>query len=99
MSYQYIYTPLALVEYKDAIQWYYERSVRASENFVLATSAKIESICLTPLRFRNTYKQFREASLKKYPYCIVYFIDEPKKMIVITAVYHQKRNPAKKFRT
>ena len=34
MSYRYIYDPVALNEYKDAISWYLERSELAAEGFV-----------------------------------------------------------------
>ena len=36
MSYQYVYAPVALIEYKDAISWYNVRSKRVSENFAKA---------------------------------------------------------------
>ena len=97
MSYQYVYAPVALIEYKDAISWYNVRSKRVSENFVKAVKEKIESICEKPLRSRIAYKHFRETSLKKYPYYIIYFIDESKKKIIITSIYHHKRNPQTKY--
>lgn len=34
MSYRYVYDPVALNEYKDAISWYLERSELAAEGFV-----------------------------------------------------------------
>lgn len=64
MNYKYIYEPVALSEYKEAIQWYDERSKKAAENFVKEVKGKINSICIDPQRYRNTYKYFRETSLK-----------------------------------
>ncbi len=98
MNYKHIYAPVAFSEYKEAVEWYDERSKTAAENFVRDVKEKIESICLNPLRHRNTYKYFRETSLKKYPFCIVYFVDENKKIVVITSVYHHKRNPKRKYK-
>jgi hypothetical protein len=40
---------------------------------------------------------YKQARTKKYPYSIVYFVDEEKKRIVITTVFHNKRNPERKF--
>lgn len=97
MNYRYIYDPVALVEYREAVEWYAERSILAAENFVLAVVSCIKTICKTPYRHRNIYADFREISLKKYPYYIVYLIDEKNKMVVITSVYHHKRNPAAKY--
>ncbi len=97
MSYKYIYDPIALTEYKDAVSWYNARSEKAAENFVIEVTKKIEQICSHPLRCRNEYKYFKEISVKKYPYSIVYFVDENTKTIVITSVYHHKRNPTNKY--
>ncbi len=98
MSYKYIYEPVALSDYKEAISWYQQRSETAAENFIRSVKEIIEAIRAEPDRYRNTYKNFRETSLKKYPYSIVYFIDENSMTVVITSIYHHKRNPKKKYR-
>ena len=76
MSYRHIYDPVAILEYKDAATWYAARSETAAVNFVREVKEKIVVICKDPFRYRNTYKKFRETSLKIYPYSIIYTIDE-----------------------
>lgn len=98
MSYRHIYTPVALAEYKDSVSWYEVRSKRAAENFVTAVRDKIKSICDNPLRYKNRYKFFRETSLKKYPFYIIYFVDESKQTIIISSIYHHRRSPKKKYK-
>jgi plasmid stabilization system protein ParE len=98
MSYRHIYDPAALLEYKDAATWYSERSETAAFNFVKEVKETIAGISKEPLRYRNTYKKFRETSLKKFPYSVIYLIDEDNKKIIIVSVYHHKRNPRKKYR-
>jgi plasmid stabilization system protein ParE len=98
MSYRCVYDPVALNEYKDAISWYIERSELAAEGFVKEVKDQIAVICNDPFRFRNTYKNYREISLKRYPYYIVYLVDEAKKNIIVSSVYHHKRNPQKKYK-
>jgi plasmid stabilization system protein ParE len=56
------------------------------------------TICDDPLRYRSTYKKLRETSLKKYPYSIVYFVDEKEQLVVIASVYHHKRDPRRKYK-
>ncbi len=56
MSYRHIYDPIALFEYKEAVDWYAERSMTASENFIKEIKEKISLICKDPLRYRNAYK-------------------------------------------
>ena len=65
MNYKYIYAPIALNEYKDAVEWYNKRSNIAAENFVKDVREKIKNISSHTFRYRNTYKYFRETSLKK----------------------------------
>ncbi|MBL7700850.1 MAG: type II toxin-antitoxin system RelE/ParE family toxin [Ferruginibacter sp.] len=97
MSYKLVYSPEALIEFKDTVSWYTVRSNRAAENFVTAIKEKIASICKNPHIFRNPYKHFRQTSLKKYPFYLIYFIDEKEKTVILTSIYHHKRNPRKRY--
>lgn len=87
----------AAKEYLRAIFWYKERSLQAAENFVKAMNEAFSNLKLQPLYYRNTYKNFPKIKLQKYPYALVYFIDEEKESIVIITVFHVKRNPKNKF--
>jgi len=97
MTYTHIYEADAQLEYEEAILWYLEKSNQASRNFELEINEKLKEICLKPTLYRNTKKYFREALLKKYPFSIIYFIDEEHHNIVITSVFHNSRNPKKKY--
>lgn len=97
MSFRHVFDPVALEEYKDAVSWYIERSELATENFIKEVKEKIKDICKDPLKYRNPYKTFLETSLKKYPYTIVYMVDQKKKLVIITSIYHNKRDPRKKY--
>lgn len=95
--YQFIFSPTALIEYKDSVVWYKERSLKAAENFVQQVKDKIDKICHSPFRYPKIYKDFRETPLRKYPYTLIYFLNEDKKLVVATSVFHHKRNPRKKY--
>ena len=97
MSYRHIFSPAALAEYKEAVTWYQERSEMAAVNFVGAVSRKIKEICKDPERYRNTYKIFRETSLKKFPFSIIYFQDKEKKTVVLSSIFHHRKNPRRKY--
>jgi mRNA-degrading endonuclease RelE of RelBE toxin-antitoxin system len=58
---------------------------------------KLKRICSAPTLYKITYKKYREASLKKFPYSLVYLINEKAKTILITSIYHHKRNPRRKY--
>jgi plasmid stabilization system protein ParE len=83
MSYRLIYDPIATFEYKNAVDWYAERSIIAGNNFINEIKNTVAVICNDPLRYRNNYKNYRETSLKKFPYSIIYFVDESEKTVII----------------
>ncbi len=96
--YSIVFDPIALAEYKHAVKWYKEHSAKAASDLVTEVRERIWDICHDPLRYRNTYRDLRELSLKKYPYFIVYLVDDKRKKIVITSFYHHKKNPKKKYK-
>ncbi len=97
LAYNYIFDPNAANEYEDAFIWYERKSVIAADKFIIPIQNAIDAICNHPYRYRNMYKNLRELSLKKYPYNLVYFIDDKKKLIIITSIYHHKRNLEGKY--
>ncbi len=98
MSYRYILDRKAQEDYEDALKWYLERSETAAANFVTAIDETLAVICNSPTRWRNTFKHFYEFSAKKYRYTIVYSIEEIQGLIFVSAIYHHKRSPRRKFR-
>ncbi len=97
MVYRITFRKRAAKEYIKAIAWYKERSLRASENFRKAVEEGLNKIESDPFYFRNSYKHFFETKLPKYPYGIVYFIDEESRLVVITTIFHHKRHPKRKY--
>ena len=97
MSFRYILHESAQSDYEASLKWYKERSQQAAENFVIAVDHGLQLICDNPTRWRNKYKRFYELNLKKFPFTIVYAIEEEQQLIVIVAIYHHKRNPKKKY--
>ena len=96
--YKYILHEHAQQHYETSLQWYAERSEQAAENFILAVDDTLQLIAEHPARWRNSYKNFHELGLKKYPFTIIYTIEPDKQLVIVTSIYHQKRNPKKKFR-
>lgn len=98
MNYDYILHEDAQLDYEEALQWYAERSARAAENFATAINYALRLICEHPTRWRNEYRTFYELGVKKYPYTIVYTIEEAPQLIAISSIYHHKRSLKKKYR-
>ena len=73
MPYQYVFDPVAADEYEEAFKWYEQKSVIAADNLILAVQDAITAICANPYRYRNTHKNLRELTLKKYHYNLILF--------------------------
>lgn len=97
MSYSYIYEPRAIIEFENAFEWYWEQSHSAAENFESRVKEKIHDICSNPFLYRKIRKHFREVHLKKYPFSIVYSVNEETLTIIIMSIFHHRRNPKRKY--
>lgn len=98
MSYHIQFNIRALNEYEEATKWYSQRSEKAANNFTFAVEEKLKILRKEPEKFGMKYKEYREVSLNKYPYKIVYLIKEEDQIVAIASVFHNKRNPEKKYR-
>jgi plasmid stabilization system protein ParE len=96
MAFKYILLEDAQIDYEESLQWYAVRSDLAAVNFIKAVDAAMSLICVNPQRWRNKYKNYHELGLKKTPFTIIYIIDTEKELVIVTAVYHHKRNPEKR---
>ncbi len=97
MPYKYIFDPKAAGDYEKAYLWYQQRSEMAAGRLIIEVEEAIKRICADPYRYRNAYKKLRESSLKKFPYTLIFLVDDMKVLIVITSLFHHKRNPKKKY--
>lgn len=98
MAYRYLILSEAQDEYESSVIWYNERSWLAADQFIEAVDNALGLICEHPYRWRNEYSMYYELGVKKYPFSIIYRVDEEKQLVVVTSVYHQSRNPKKKYK-
>jgi len=98
MTYTHIFEPNAAKEYEEALTWYEERSILAADNFIIAVQQGIKQACADPFRYRNPYNNLREITLRKYPFNLIYYVNEIKMEVVIVSVFHHKRNPKNKYK-
>jgi plasmid stabilization system protein ParE len=98
VAFQYKLHPAAQEDYEASASWYLKRSLKAATNFVKAVDKSLKLICDDPKRYRNEYRNYFEFNVQKYPFTIVYTIEESLQKIIIIAVYHQKRQPENKYR-
>lgn len=99
MSYVVRLHPDADKEYADAYAWYEAQSEGLGERFIAAVSEKIKNIATRPETYGSKTKGYRETIVdSNFPFVIVYKVAPQAKQILIAAIYHQKRDPRKKYR-
>ncbi|MES2807169.1 MAG: type II toxin-antitoxin system RelE/ParE family toxin [Bacteroidota bacterium] len=86
-------------EFSDAFVWYEEQQTGLGYRFKNAIDNKINLICRNPYHYKVSYKTYHEAFTEKFPFAIIYTVDEDSKSITVMAIFHTSRNPKKKFIT
>ena len=85
-------------EYIDAFVWYEEQQASLGYQFQKAFDDKLKLICKNPYHYKVIHKNYHEALTEKFPFSIIYRIDEESKLIIVVAIFYTSRNPKKKFR-
>ena len=98
MNYLIFWQQRAIAEYEAAALWYKEKSIQALENLEIAVNKQINNLRTHPTQYRKTYKEFREIQLEKYPFNIIYLVNEAKVEVIISSLYHHQRNPKRKYK-
>ena len=91
MSTPVIYRRLARAEFDDAVDWYEQQQAGLGDRFADAVHGVIARISANPNLHRVVHKDIRRAIVRGWPYVIYYRI-EPNQ-VVVTSVFHSKRNP------
>ncbi|MEA2327975.1 MAG: hypothetical protein QOE68_2934 [Thermoanaerobaculia bacterium] len=76
-------------EIEDASNWYGRRSPAAQIAFLREVDHSIAAIVKAPQRWTSYVDGTRRYVFRKFPYSVVYFIDDG--MVFIVAVAHDKR--------
>lgn len=88
-----IVLPLAKVDIQDSARWYEKQQQELGKRFINQVREKIRFIEKFPKAARLRKDRVRTAVLETFPFMIHYYIDEDKKLVIISAVLHTSRNP------
>ena len=98
MSYTVHFHPSSEEEYSISYQWYYNEQPRLGDRFEIEVESLSLKISETPEIYGYSRKPYREAKINGPPFTIVYKMNERKKQVYISAIFHTSRNPKKKYR-
>ena len=83
----------AQTDLDEIIIWYEEQQQRLGFEFIYEFEITLRKILRNPFYASFFEADARGASLKKFPYQVIYRIDEDTSLIRIIAIIHQHRNP------
>ncbi len=78
-------------EFDEAFDWYAGRNHGAVVGFAAAIDEALDRIVADPERFPQTFAGCQYCSVKRYPYCVVYYRSQ--RGLHAVAIAHAKRRP------
>ena len=93
MTRSVVLRPQARAEARHARDWYEEQVPGLGAQFVRALDAAVEAIRGRPEAFAKVYGDYRQCLMRRFPYSVYYRTAD--EAIVIIAVHHQRRDPAR----
>lgn len=88
---RYVFHPEALNEYAEAVQYYTEQRVEIAQAFINAIEDTVYRIRESPTRHAEIDEDVRRCMARKFPYGVLYTIEQD--YILIVAVMHCSREP------
>lgn len=97
MAFNLIILPLAENEIDESIKFYESRSKGLGKHFLIYLKGYLKILKINPQLFEIKKEPgFRELTLSKFPFVIIYEIIG--KEVIIYSVFHSPRNPEKKLK-
>jgi toxin ParE1/3/4 len=96
MRHRLIFTDKSVNDIIQAKTWYEKQQKGLGEKFADTVFKCSREIQLAPLGYPNKYKYTREKYIKKFPYLIIYSVEED--VIFILRVFSCKKDSKKKYK-
>jgi len=87
----YEFHPEARIEYFEAIAYYEERQHGLGARFTIEIENTVQRVLESPLRWQQVERDVRRCLAHKFPYGILYAVEEGR--IFILAIMHHSREP------
>jgi len=94
-NYKVIISDSAKADIRKNASWYNKQQKGLGKHFSQSIKECIKTTQLQPESCRIRYKNNRVAIPYKFPYLVIYNIDEQNNTLNIIAVFHTKQNPVK----
>ena len=92
MAYKIIVSPQAQIEIEDAFDFYSTKSEIAPSEFIIDIEDAYANLSVNPF-YRIRYKNLRALPLKRFPFMLIFLIEE--NVVIIKACFHTSKNTSK----
>ena len=94
MIYKVVIEPRAILDIQDAIDYYDSKQNGLGTYFLQVVEEHIITLTKSPF-FQIRYKDYHGFPLRKFPFILLYYIDEKLKIIYIMSLFNTSLNPIK----
>ena len=98
MVYPVIFATGAKNELQDSYYWYEEQQKGLGERFLLIIERAVSLLAKFPFAFPEKIKTYREYSINKFPYVMIYEVDNEHNTVYILHIFNTYQNEEKKLR-
>ncbi len=91
MEYNLVISSEAQREITEALLWYRGKAPYLDREFINCIENGFSMIRRNPLMFPAVHKHYRKLLIKRFPYQIIYTVQESE--ILVLAVFHARKNP------
>ena len=98
MAIPYQLHELAHEEYIAAYEWYELKQMGLGDKFMFSVEQSLIQVSANPEYYSILRGRFRQATVKNFPFVIVYEFFPKPAFIHIASIFHVKRNPTNKYR-
>lgn len=94
-----IFHPRVETELINSFNWYQAKKDGLGELFFESVNKKLIELAQHPSRYPVIKKGFRQTTIQKFPFVIIYEFIREENHILISSVFNTYRNPRLKFKT
>jgi len=98
VAYQIEIHTFAQQELQQSYDWYEERVEGLGKRFLAAIQHKFDDIAISPTLHAKKKGNYRETIVKDFPFTIIYEVLERQKVVFVSYIFHNKRNPLLKYK-
>ncbi|MEO6149690.1 MAG: type II toxin-antitoxin system RelE/ParE family toxin [Mucilaginibacter sp.] len=81
-------------EFSEAFDWYQKQQTGLGKKFFTEVNQQLTLIEANPYHYPIRYANVLHAvPVKKFPFIIIYWVDDAKQQIVVASIFHTSRQP------